>query len=30
MASFHMEQEALVWFQDTKEASGFSDWEGMV
>ena len=30
VASFHMEQEALVWFQDTEEASVFSDWEGMV
>ena len=30
VAFFHMEQEALVWFQDAEEAAMFSEWEGMV
>ena len=30
VASFHMDQEALVWFQDAEEAGVFSNWEGMV
>ena len=27
MASFHMEGEALVWFQEGKEAGVFGNWE---
>ena len=30
VASFHMDQEALIWFQDAEEAGVFSNWEGMV
>lgn len=30
VATFHMEQEARVWFQDVKETGVFSDWNSMV
>ena len=30
IASFHMELEALIWFQEAKEAGVFSDWESFV
>ena len=30
IASFHMELEALIWFQEAKEAGIFSDWESLV
>jgi len=30
VASFHMDQEALVWFQDAEESGVFCNWEGMV
>ena len=30
IASFHMELEALIWFQEAEEAGIFSDWESMV
>ena len=30
VASFHMDQEAPIWFQDAKEAGVFCNWEGMV
>ena len=30
VASFHMDQEALVWFQDAEDAGIFCNWEGMV
>jgi hypothetical protein len=30
MASFHMEGEALVWFQDTDEAGQFPTWEAFT
>lgn len=27
MASFHMDEKALIWFQDTSEAGTFHSWE---
>ena len=30
IASFHMDQEALIWFQEAEEAGVFSDWESLV
>ena len=30
IASFHMELEALIWFQEAEEARVFSDWESLV
>ena len=30
IASFHMELEALIWFQEAEEVGIFSDWESMV
>ena len=30
MAAFHMDGDALVWFQDSDEVSLFVDWEGFV
>ena len=30
IASFHMDLEALIWFQEAKEAGVFSDWESFV
>ena len=30
MASYHMEGEALIWFQDAKNSGLFSDWEAFV
>ena len=30
IASFHMELEALIWFQEVEEARVFSDWESLV
>ena len=27
MASYHLEEEALIWFQDVKQAGGFPSWE---
>jgi hypothetical protein len=30
MASFHMEGEALVWFQDADKAGQFSTWDSFI
>ena len=30
MASFHMDGDALIWFQDWEETGLFSNWEGFV
>jgi hypothetical protein len=30
MASFHMEGEALIWFQDADDASLFPTWEAFL
>lgn len=30
LASFHMEGDALVWFQDSEEASVFTSWEALL
>ena len=30
IAYFHMELEALIWFQEAKEAGVFSNWESLV
>ena len=30
LASFHMDEEALIWFQDNEEIGVFSDWESLV
>jgi hypothetical protein len=30
MASFHMESEALVWFQDTDEVGQFPTWDTFI
>lgn len=30
IASFHIEQEAQVWFQDAKKTGVFFDWDSMV
>ena len=30
LASYHMEDEALIWFQDAKEAGLFTSWETFV
>ena len=30
MASFHMEGEALVWFQEGDEAGVFGNWEALI
>ena len=30
MASFHMDGDALVWFQDSDETGMFATWEGFV
>ena len=30
LASFHMEGEALIWFQDSEEEEIFVDWESLV
>ena len=30
MASFHMEGEALVWFQEGEEAGVFGNWEALI
>ena len=30
MASYHMEREALIWFQDTENSGLFTDWEAFV
>ena len=30
IASFHMDLEALIWFQEAEEARVFSDWESFV
>ena len=30
MASFHMEGEALVWFQEGEDAEVFGTWEALV
>ena len=30
LASFHMEGEALIWFQEGEEIRVFSDWESLV
>ena len=29
-ASFHMELEALIWFQEAEEASVFTNWDSLV
>lgn len=30
MASFHMDGDVLVWFQDSDERGMFATWEGFV
>ena len=30
LASYHMEDEALIWFQDAEEAGLFTSWEAFV
>lgn len=30
LASFHMEREALIWFQDSEEAGVLTNWESLV
>ena len=30
LASYHMEEEALIWFQEVEEASQFTSWEAFV
>ena len=30
LASFHMDGEALIWFQDSEEVGLFVDWESLV
>ena len=30
LASFHMEGEALIWFQDSEDAGLFVDWESLI
>ena len=30
MASNHLEEEALIWFQDVKQAGGFPSWEVFI
>ena len=30
LASFHMEGEALIWFQDSEESGLFVDWESLI
>ena len=30
MTSFHMEGEALVWFQEGEEAGVFGNWEALI
>ena len=30
IASFHMELEALIWFQEVVDASLFTDWDSLV
>ena len=30
MASYHLEEEALIWFQDAEQAGGFTSWEVFV
>ena len=30
MASYHMEGEALIWFQDAENSGLFTDWEAFV
>ena len=30
LASFHMEREALIWFQDSEEVGLFVDWESLI
>lgn len=30
MASYHMEREALIWFQDTKNFGSFTNWEAFA
>ena len=30
LASFHMEGEALMWFQDSEEVGLFVDWESLI
>ena len=30
MASFHMDGDALIWFQDCEETGIFNNWEGFV
>ena len=30
MASFHMDGDALIWFQDCEATSGFMTWESFV
>ena len=30
MASYHVEGEALIWFQDAENSSLFIDWEAFV
>jgi len=27
MASFHLDEEALIWFQDAEQMGGFASWE---
>ena len=30
MASYHLDGEALIWFQEAKQARGFASWEAFV
>ena len=30
MASYHLDGEALIWFQDVEQAEGFLGWETFV
>ena len=30
LASFHIEGEALIWFQDSEETRVFTNWESLV
>ena len=30
IASFHMDEEALIWFQDTEESGLFINWEAFM
>ena len=30
MASFHLDEKALIWFQDAKQMGGFASWEVFI